>query len=79
VAGGDVPFFNKKRKGKKRMEKEAKKVYVPPHVTVHRVMLEQAQAASPVSVELTNQSVQQDDEWEDESSLPAGGSIWLRQ
>jgi chorismate-pyruvate lyase len=63
------------------MNRTVKEVYVPPLVTAHRVRLEQglAQAASPVSVELTNQSIQQDDEWEDESSLPAGGSIWLRQ
>jgi chorismate-pyruvate lyase len=61
------------------MHRTVKEVYVPLRITVHRVMLEQGLAASAVSVELTNQSIQQDDEWEDESSLPAGGSIWLRQ
>jgi hypothetical protein len=61
------------------MNRKGKEVYVSPRVTVHRVMLEQAQAASLVSVELENNSIQQEDEWEDEASLPAGGSIWLRQ
>jgi hypothetical protein len=62
------------------MNRKVKEVYVPPRVTVHRVILEQslAQAASPVSVVLMNDSIQQDGEWEaDVEANPSEGGIWM--
>jgi hypothetical protein len=59
------------------MKQTAKEVYVPPRVTVHRVMLEEW-IAVPVSVILVEDSITQENDWgtEDATDSTEGG-VWL--